>query len=156
MFPNCHPGQASVPCRVRQACGSIMIFPCPNMFRMSAKVVLCNSVTFDMSSSFLTHDTFVLVANSLVSSQLDYCKSLFSSLSKLSLSKLLCIQNSASIIVSITSIYTSVIPLLRKLHIGFLLNMAQFSKQPHLFSSFFTLVFQSILLQISLKKYNRP
>ena len=32
--------------------GSILIFLCPNMFRMSAKVVLCNSVTLDMSSSF--------------------------------------------------------------------------------------------------------
>ena len=34
-------------------CGSILIFPCPNMFRMSAKVVLCNSVSLDMSGSFL-------------------------------------------------------------------------------------------------------
>ena len=28
-------------------------FPCPNMFRMSAKVVLFNSMTLDMSGSFL-------------------------------------------------------------------------------------------------------
>ena len=27
-------------------------FPCPNMFRMSANVVLCNSVTLDMSDGF--------------------------------------------------------------------------------------------------------
>ena len=31
----------------------ILIFPCPNMFRMSAKVGLCNSMTSDMSGSFL-------------------------------------------------------------------------------------------------------
>ena len=34
-------------------CGSILIFPCPNMLRMSAKDVLCNSVTLDMSRGFL-------------------------------------------------------------------------------------------------------
>ena len=34
-------------------CGSILLFPCPNMFRMSAKVVLCNSVILDMSGAFL-------------------------------------------------------------------------------------------------------
>ena len=39
------------------------------MFRMSAKVVLLNSVTSD-----LTHDVSVLVANALVSSRLDYCQ----------------------------------------------------------------------------------
>ena len=34
-------------------CGSILTFPCPNMFRMSAKVVLYNSMILDMSGSFL-------------------------------------------------------------------------------------------------------
>ena len=43
--------------------GSILIFP--------TKVVLCNSVTLNMS--------YVLVANALVSSRLDYCNSLFRS-----------------------------------------------------------------------------
>ena len=32
---------------------SILIFPCPNMFRMSAEVVLCNSMILDMSDGFL-------------------------------------------------------------------------------------------------------
>ena len=34
-------------------CGLILIFPCPSMFRMSAKVVLHNSMISDMSGSFL-------------------------------------------------------------------------------------------------------
>ena len=41
---------------------------------------------------FLTHDVSVLVANALVSSRLDYCNSLFRSLSKFNLHKLQCIQ----------------------------------------------------------------
>ena len=34
-------------------CGSIQIFPCPSMFRMSAKVVQLNSAILDMSGDFL-------------------------------------------------------------------------------------------------------
>ena len=52
---------------------------------------------------FLTHDASVLVTNALVSSRLDYCNSLFRSLSKFNLCKLECIQNSAARIVSNTS-----------------------------------------------------
>ena len=65
---------------------------------------------------FLTHDVSVLVANALVSSRLDYCNSLFRSLSKFNLCKLQCIQNSVARIVSNTSRYTSITPVLRKLH----------------------------------------
>ena len=65
---------------------------------------------------FLTHDVSVLVANALVSSWLDYCNSLFRSLSKFNLRKLQCIQNSAARIVSNTSRYTSITPVLKKLH----------------------------------------
>ena len=65
---------------------------------------------------FLTHDVSVLVANALVSSLLDYGNSLFRSLSKFNLRKLQCIQNSAARIVSNTSQYTSITPVLRKLH----------------------------------------
>ena len=65
---------------------------------------------------FLTHDVSVLVANALVSSQLDYCNSLFRSLSKFNLCKLQCIQNSAARIVSNTSRYTRIIPVLKKWH----------------------------------------
>ena len=65
---------------------------------------------------FLTHDVSVLVANALVSSGLDYCNSLFRSLSKFNLRKLQCIQNSAARIVSNTSRYTSITPVLKRLH----------------------------------------
>ena len=65
---------------------------------------------------FLTHDASVLVANVLVSSQLDYCNSLFRSLSKFNLRKLQCIQNSAARIISKTSGYASITPVLKKLH----------------------------------------
>ena len=65
---------------------------------------------------FLTHDASVLVANVLVSNWLDYCNSLFRSLSKFHLRKLQCIQNSAARIVSNTSTYTSITPVLKKLH----------------------------------------
>ena len=65
---------------------------------------------------FLTRDDSVLVANALVSSRLDYCNSLFRSLSKFNLRKLQCIQNSAARIVSNTSRYTSIPPVLKKLH----------------------------------------
>ena len=56
------------------------------------------------------------MANALVSSQLDYCNSLFRSLSKFNLRKLQCIQNSAARIVSNASRYTSIAPVLKKLH----------------------------------------
>ena len=65
---------------------------------------------------FLTYDVSVLVANALVSSHLDYCNSLFRSLSNFNLHKLQCIQNSAARIVSNTSQYTSTTPVLKKLH----------------------------------------
>ena len=52
------------------------------------------------------------VANAFVSSQLDYCNSLFRSLSKLNLHRLLSIQNS----VTNSSKYTRITPVLRKLH----------------------------------------
>ena len=61
---------------------------------------------------FLTQDASVLVANALVRSRLDYCNSLFRSLSKFNLRKLQCIQNSAARIVSNTSRYTSITPVL--------------------------------------------
>ena len=65
---------------------------------------------------FLTHDVSVLVANALVSSRLDSCNSLFRNLSKFILCKLQCIQKSAARIVSNTSRYTSITPVLKKLH----------------------------------------
>ena len=60
---------------------------------------------------FLTHDVSVLVANAVVSSRLDYCNSLFRSLFKFNLCKLQCTQNNVC-----TSRYTSITPVLKKLH----------------------------------------
>ena len=62
----------------------------------SCFVQLCD---FRHVRRFLTHDASVLVVNALVSSWLDYCNSLFRSLSKVNLRKLQCIQNSAARIV---------------------------------------------------------
>ena len=65
---------------------------------------------------FLTHDASVLVANAFVSSWLDYCSSLFRSLSKFNLHRLQSIQNSAARIVTNSSKYTWITPVHRKLH----------------------------------------
>ena len=56
------------------------------------------------------------MANAFVSSWLDYYNSLFRSLSKFSFHKLQCIQNSSARIVSNTSRYASMTPVLKKLH----------------------------------------
>ena len=65
---------------------------------------------------FLTHNASVLEANVLVSSWLDYCNSLFRSLSKFNLHKLQCIQNSAARIISNTRRHTSISPVIKNLH----------------------------------------
>ena len=70
------------------------------MFRMSTKVILRQLCDFRHVRQFLTHEASVLVANALVCSWLDYCNSLFRSLSKFNLRKLQCIQTSAARIVS--------------------------------------------------------
>ena len=86
--------------------GSTLSSPCLHMFRVSVKVILCNSVTSDMSGGF-TYDASVPVANALISSQLDNCNSLSRSLSEFNQCKLQCIQNSAARIVSNTSAYVT-------------------------------------------------
>ena len=65
---------------------------------------------------FLTQDAAVSVANAFVSSWLDYCNSLFRSHSKFNLHRLQCIRNSAARIVTNSSKYTRITPVLRKLH----------------------------------------
>ena len=64
----------------------------------------------------LTQDAAVSVANAFVSSRLDYCNSLFRSLSKFNLHRLQSIQNSAARIVTNSTKYTRITPVLRKLH----------------------------------------
>ena len=64
---------------------------------------------------FLTHDASVSVDNAFVSSQLDYCNSLFRSFSKFNLHRLQSIQNSEARIVTNSSKFTRITPVLRKL-----------------------------------------
>ena len=56
------------------------------------------------------------VANAFVSSRLDYCNSLSRSLSNFNIHRLQSIQNSAARIVTNSSKYTRITPVLRKLH----------------------------------------
>ena len=65
---------------------------------------------------FLTQDAAVSVANAFVSSRLDYFNSLFRSLSKFNLHRLQSVQNSAARIVTNSSKYTQITPVLGKLH----------------------------------------
>ena len=92
---------------------------------------------------FLTNDVSVLVANALVISRLDYCNSLFRSLSKFNLCK------SAARIVLNTSRYTSITPLLKKLH-WLPVEQRTVFKTATLIKSIFTQVFPDILLHICL------
>ena len=64
----------------------------------------------------MTRDAAVSIANAFVSSWLDYYNSLFRSLSKFNLHRLLSIQNSAARIVTNSSKYTRITLVLRKLH----------------------------------------
>ena len=59
------------------------------------------------------------VANAFLSSRLDYCNSLFRSLSKFNLHRLQFIQNSAARIVINSSKYTRVSPVYKFIHTGF-------------------------------------
>ena len=96
---------------------------------------------------FLTHDAAVSVANAFVSSRLDYCNSLFRSLSKFNLHRLQSIQNSAARIVTNSSKYTRITPVLRKLH----WLPVQFCSSSNWLSwciSLFILASQNILLHI--------
>jgi hypothetical protein len=65
---------------------------------------------------FLSDDISVTVANALVSCRLDYCNSLFTGLSQKDLHKLQCIQNSLARIVTRSSKYCHITPVLKTLH----------------------------------------
>ena len=80
------------------------------------KGCFCQLRDFRNIRQFLTQDAAVSVANAFVSSRLDYCNSLFRSLSKASLHRLQSIQNCAARIVTHSCRYTCITPVLRKLH----------------------------------------
>ena len=65
---------------------------------------------------YLTTEVAVLAANALVSSRLDYCNSLFRSLSCFNLHKLQSIQNTLARIVTNHRRYAHVTPILKQLH----------------------------------------
>ena len=64
----------------------------------------------------LTKNIAVTVSNALISSKLDYCNSLFRSLSSRDLKKLQCVQNSLARIVARSSKFSHITPVLRSLH----------------------------------------
>ena len=64
----------------------------------------------------LTHHAALMAANALVGSRLDYCNSLFKSLSALDLRKLQCVQNSLARIVTNTTKYSHITPVRKILH----------------------------------------
>ena len=103
-------------CRIWE-CGSILIFPCPNMFRMSAKIAKINSVTLDMLDSFLLMMLLYLWPMLLsVVGWITVTDSIQESLSKFNVRTLQCIQNTAVGTLSNTSRYASIAPVLKKLH----------------------------------------
>ena len=65
---------------------------------------------------YLTDEAAILLANALVSSGLDYCNSLFRSLSSLNMRKLQCIQNTLARIVTNHNKYTWASRILKLLH----------------------------------------
>ena len=65
---------------------------------------------------YLTDEAAILAANALMSNLLDYCNSLFRSLSSLNMHKLQCIQNTLSRIVTNCNKYTRASPILKRLN----------------------------------------
>ena len=65
---------------------------------------------------YLTHEAALLAANVLVGSRLDYCNSLFRSLSALDLRRLKCVQNSLARIVANTTKYSHITSVRKSLH----------------------------------------
>ena len=120
MFSNSYLGLSSLTYWVSQELGSVAWFwlflvrTCSEC--LPKEVVLCNSVTPDMSGDFLLMMLLYLWLMLLVVCRSDYCNSIFRGLSKFNLCNLQCIQNSAARIVSNTSRNSNITPVLNKLH----------------------------------------
>ena len=83
--------------------------------------IICKSCFADIRDlkslrGYLTHHAALMAANALVGSRLDYCNSLFRSLSALDLRKLQCVQNSLARIVTNTTKYSQITPARKTLH----------------------------------------
>ena len=98
---------------------------------------------------YLTDEAAILASNALVSSRLDYCNSLFRSLSSFNMSKLKCIQNTLGRIVTNCNRYSRATPILKN-SIGCQLNFGVFSKLTLWFISFITVVTQAVSALICL------
>ena len=90
-----------------------------------------------------------MVSNALVSSRLDYCKSLFCSLSSKNITRLQNIHNCLARFVSGASRFSHVTPIL-SLSTGFLLNNESFSKPGYSYISTLPLASQNPLPHICL------
>ena len=130
--------------------GSILTFLSPNKFRLLAKVVSGNSVTLDMSGSFLVMmllylwPTLLLVVIWITVTH-------FSGVSKCNLRKLQSIQNSAARTVLNNIRYASITPVLKKLLWLPVQHRPVFNKTATLVNKFLhTGFFPSILIYISL------
>ena len=97
-------------------CGLTLIFSFYKYVQNVCKGCFIQLRDFRSIRHILTHDASVSVANAFVSSQLDYCNSLFRSRSKFNLHRLQFIQNSAARIVTNSSKFTQITLVLRKLH----------------------------------------
>ena len=97
----------------------------------------------------LSYDVSVMVSNALVSSRLDYCKSLFCSLSSKNITRLQNIHNCLARFVSGASRFSHVTPIL-SLSTGFLLNNESFSKPGYSYISTLPLASQNPLPHICL------
>ena len=87
----------------------------------SVKVSLYPNLVIFISETSVEFVIFFLslqppLANSLVSSKLDYCNSLYSDISQTNLNKLQRIQNSLARVITNTSKYQHITPTLKKLH----------------------------------------
>ena len=86
------------------------------MSGISVRLVLFIYLDLKRLRGYLTRKAALLAANALVESRLDYCNSLFRSLSALDRHRLQCVQDSLARIVANTSKYSHVTPVRKSLH----------------------------------------
>ena len=96
--------------------GSIQIFPFLAMSWNICKACFVHIRDLRRLRGYLTREAALLAANPLVGSRLDYCNSLFRSLSALDLRRLQCVQNSLARIVANTTKYSHITPVRKSLH----------------------------------------
>ena len=91
-------------------------FPFADHVRNICKTCFIQMRDLRRVKQYLMDDAAVLAANALVSSRLDYCNSLFRSLSSFHMHKLQCIQITLGRIVTSCKRYSRASPILKKLH----------------------------------------